>query len=358
MTVVPQFSPQWSRLPASLALSLALAGNLFAQRPVRLAQETPFLKEPGGVRLGVLSAGTRLVPGRSAASHVEVTVQGWIFTSSTRADRREGFDLSVSEAAGENIRTEPDGDVVARAVNGVLFTRVGRRGGWTQVRRSGWIARSALPAERPTAAASAPPATKPAAPPTQPPAPAPASAAPAPGSETAAAVPAESMRVLLRAGAALSRAPDGLTLGTLRAAAPASVTGRNGDWVQVQVEAWVKRAEIDGPLSPPPAITAAMLRESPERHVGQRVDWRVQFLAHQQADELRPEMPHGARYLLARGPLPESGFVYVMVSRQQAEELQGLKALDEVAVTVTVRAARTRYLATPVVELVRVNLGK
>src|SRR5688572_305419 len=66
----------------------------------------------------------------------------------------------------------------------------------------------------------------------------------------------------------------------------------------------------------------------------------------------------GHAYLLARGPLPESGFVYLMVTKAQSDQLQGLKPLDELTATVTVRAARTRYLATPVVELVRVGSGR
>ena len=77
-----------------------------------------------------------------------------------------------------------------------------------------------------------------------------------------------------------------------------------------------------------------------------------------QADELRPEMPLGHAYLLARGPLPETGFVYVLVSKQQASQLQGLKPLDEMTATVTVRTARTRYLATPVVEVIRMGSGR
>jgi hypothetical protein len=116
--------------------------------------------------------------------------------------------------------------------------------------------------------------------------------------------------------------------------------------------------EVAGIVASRPAITGAMLRDNPERYVGQTVQWRLQFLARQQADELRPEMPLGQPYLLARGPLPESGFVYLMVSKPQDAELRGLKPLDEIAVTATVRAARTRYLATPVVELVRLARDK
>ena len=66
-------------------------------------------------------------------------------------------------------------------------------------------------------------------------------------------------------------------------------------------------------------------------------------------------MPLGHHYLLTRGPLPETGFVYVMVSREQATSFAGLEPLDVLEATVVVRAGRTRYLATPVVELVRVT---
>jgi hypothetical protein len=129
----------------------------------------------------------------------------------------------------------------------------------------------------------------------------------------------------------------------------------NGEWVKVVLEGWVRRTEVDSLVNARPAITGEMLRENPDRYVGQTVDWRVQFLALQQADELRPEMPAGQPYLLVRGPLPESGFAYVTISKTQAAEFQALTPLEELALTVTVRAGRTRFLATPVVELVRRN---
>ena len=47
--VVPESSPPLRRLPASFCVGVLLAGNLVAQTPVRLAQETPLLREPGGV---------------------------------------------------------------------------------------------------------------------------------------------------------------------------------------------------------------------------------------------------------------------------------------------------------------------
>jgi hypothetical protein len=81
------------------------------------------------------------------------------------------------------------------------------------------------------------------------------------------------------------------------------------------------------------------------------VNWRLQFLAVQEADELRPEMARGQLYLLTRGPLPESGFVYVTVTKAQADEYHKRQPLDEIAIQGIVRAGRTRYLPTPVVEL-------
>ncbi|MFN2316105.1 MAG: hypothetical protein ABR551_06000, partial [Gemmatimonadales bacterium] len=89
----------------------------------------------------------------------------------------------------------------------------------------------------------------------------------------------------------------------------------------------------------------------PDRYVGETVDWRLQFLSIQVADELRPELPAGQPYLLARGPLPEAGFVYVIVNREQVERFRQMAPLDEFEARAVIRAARTRYLPNPVIEL-------
>ena len=70
------------------------------------------------------------------------------------------------------------------------------------------------------------------------------------------------------------------------------------------------------------------------------------------ADDLRIEMPKGQLYLLTRGPLPEPGFVYVTITPEQAEQFRALQALQELTLRVKIKAPRTRFLATPVVELV------
>jgi hypothetical protein len=75
------------------------------------------------------------------------------------------------------------------------------------------------------------------------------------------------------------------------------------------------------------------------------------------ADELRSEMPPGQPYLLTRGPLPEPGFVYVIVPSSEVAAFQALPPLQEVVLRVAIRAARTRFLTTPVAELVSVVSG-
>jgi len=369
--VVPESSPPLRRLPASFCVGVLLAGNLVAQTPVRLAQETPLLREPGGTALVSLVRGLRLTSGRTSGNFLQVTVTGWLFTASTTPNRRDGFDLSVETTGGENLRAEPNGAVLGKAAEGALFARLRRSGGWTQVRRTGWIARSAV-AERARSSGQA--ASRPA--PAQarpdsgivsrPPA---AQARPDSGiasrpaaarndSGTPAARNDSAMRGTLKAGALIQRTPDGETLATIASPSLIVLGERDREWVRVALEGWVRQSEVQGAVAPIPAITAAMLRQQPDRYVGRTVDWRLQFLARQVADELRPEMPLGHAYLLARGPLPESGFVYLMVTKAQSDQLQGLKPLDELTATVTVRAARTRYLATPVVELVRVGSGR
>ena len=139
----------------------------------------------------------------------------------------------------------------------------------------------------------------------------------------------------------------------LHSGVPAKILGRSGEWVRVGVEGWIRDSELEeasgGILT---GITAAEVRAEPARYVGKAVEWRVQLIAVQTADELRTEMPRGQKYLLARGPLPEPGFVYIMVSDNQAAEFRTLPALQELTLRVTIKAPRTKFLTTPVVELV------
>jgi hypothetical protein len=156
----------------------------------------------------------------------------------------------------------------------------------------------------------------------------------------------------------LARAPDSTPYATLQPGIPARVMGRSGEWVRVQLDGWVREADLkpatDGVLR---EVSAEEVRTTPARYVGQPLEWRLQLIAVQMADELRPEIPAGRPYLLTRGPLPEPGFVYVTVPDSMLARFRALSPLQELTLRVTLTAARTRYLATPVADLVSVVAG-
>ncbi len=366
--MLPQSSPGLGRLPACLALALvALGATASAQTRLRAASVAALLKDPGGIRLGSLVAGVSYPVGRASGGHVEATIDGWMPLASTQPSTRDGFDLTVTAGAGEALRATPSGAVVARVQEGTLLSKVSTRGTWVRVRRAGWVTRASLqaesadkPADKPTekpvvkpvvAQTAPPPARRDSAKPVAGPATVPAANGPpvdAPPDSTV------SGGAVLRSGAVLSVTPDGKPAATLAQPGEVQIIGRSRDWTKVRFEGWVRNADLAAEASSGPKITAVMLRDQPDKYVGQTVVWRVQYLAVQEADALRPEIPRGAPYVLARGPLPESGFTYLIVTREQAAVFRQFAPLDEVAIEAVIRAGRTKYLPTPVLELVKV----
>jgi hypothetical protein len=120
----------------------------------RVTSSTSFLQTAGGRRLGTVRPGSTLNPtGKTSGNYSEAVLQGWIWTGSVVRTSRDGFDLSVSVAGGENLRDAPStqGVIQARLLQGFLLDRLGESGRWTQARRTGWVSTSALE----TAAATA-----------------------------------------------------------------------------------------------------------------------------------------------------------------------------------------------------------
>ena len=120
----------------------------------------------------------------------------------------------------------------------------------------------------------------------------------------------------------------------------------------MRIDGWVREGSL-GEAPPPGSITAADIRSQPDRYIGQTVEWTLQVIAVEKADELRPELPTGQPYVLARGPLPESGFVYMVITTDQEDIFRGLDPLSKIRVRATVRAGRSKYLPVPVLTFVR-----
>jgi hypothetical protein len=323
-----------------LAWLLITGDTVQAQARVRVTNDGEWLyQQPEGKRLAQIASGTELDGGEARGDWQAVTLEGWIFATSVGATARAGADLAVTRAPEENLRDAPSGALIARLPEGFLLSKVGEDHRWVRVQRVGWMKRAALDpvgtvatvqAAVPDSAAAGGVATP-----------------PAPDSG-----PADAARAQPKRRTTLYRAPEGPEGGTLGQSTPLRVLSRSGDWSRVQVEGWVKTADLatDGPgvLT---NVTAAELRTDPQRFVGQTLRWTLQYIAIQQADELRPEIPLGAKYLLARGPLPERGFVYVVIPDGKRPLIASLMPLSVIQVTARVRAGRSHYLGNPVIDL-------
>ena len=314
------------------------AASLAAQTRARVASAGEwFYQAAAGKRLAQLEAGATVEQGAVQNDWVEVVLDGWIFKTSVGPTAVSGFDLAVTKAPSENLRAAPAGAVVAHLITGFALDKVGEEDRWVHVRRRGWMRRASLEAVAATPApgGSRPSATRPDSAPTS----------------------VDPGRVQAARSTTVFRAPDGATDGTLAGGAPVTVLGRTGEWTRVRLEGWVKTADLQSaPAGVLVGVSAAELRAEPDRFVGQTLRWTLQIIARRTADDLRPDIPDGATYLLARGPTPERGFVYVVVPPANRAAVEALPPLATVEVTARVRVGRSRFVGYPVVDLVSLEV--
>jgi hypothetical protein len=340
---------QVSQIVRALPVVFCLATSAAAQTPpsaspprYRIPSDNAWLyNEPSGRRIARLARGAEVAQVGTRDQWVQVLLDGWIFATSVGASSRPDFDLLVTKAPNENLRVTPGAAIVAVLSQGFGLARVGQdsTGRWIHVTRTGWVQRGALGAAAlaggadtnrriDTSQAGLTPGRRPGA-----------------GVDSSRAQPARMTT--------LYRAPDGPEAGSIAAETPLRVLSRNGEWTRVQFEGWVKGGELQAaPSGVLVGVTAAELRAEPSRFAGQVLRWKLEFIALQRADELRPDIPAGAQYMLARGPLPERGFVYVVVPETRLAAVRTLTPLETVQVTARVRNGRSRYLGNPIVDLI------
>jgi hypothetical protein len=322
-----------------LGLTLCAAQPLPAQQRYRVLSTENLRREPSGraALLATVNAGVELRADTVEGRWARLTLEGWVWAQSLEPTSQPGYDLRVAPTRGENLRAGPNGRVLARLAEGCLLEELDREPGWVRVRRVAWMFGGSLQ----RVDAGAPASTQPA----------PAAARPQ------SSQPGDALAGLDRAvtadRAGLFRTPDGDSAGVLAADAPVRVLTRSGEWVRVQTEGWVRESD----LRPSSAgvlvgVSGAEVRSRPQEFEGRLLQWAVQYIAIQRADELRSEIPEGQRYLLARGPLPEAGFVYVVLDDAQLEEVERLEPLAELVIIGRVRTARSQYLGNPVLDLV------
>src|SRR5437868_2281573 len=132
-------------LPVVLWLAPCL--SLAAQARCRVTTAGAWCyQEPEGKRLARLARGTIVVGGESRDAWQGVTLEGWIFATSVGPTPRAGYDLAVSRAPEENLRSAPAGALIARLPQGFLLNKVaeGTSGSWVHVLRAGWVEKAAV----------------------------------------------------------------------------------------------------------------------------------------------------------------------------------------------------------------------
>jgi hypothetical protein len=334
----------------ALPVALLVVAPLASQARYRVTADNEwFYQAADGRRLAQIARGAEMQGGAIQGDWITVTLDGWIFASSVGPSPKPEFDLAVTPAGGENLRAAPGGALVGHLAKGFGLKQLGTQPRWVHVQRQGWMKRATL---LPLASVST---TVTAAPET-------ATSGLTPGPRPGVSVPADSTPVdpskaQPNRRTTLYRAPDGPPAGAITSETPLRVLSRSGDWARVQFEGWVKTSDLQtttpGVLV---GVSAAELRTDPARFQGQVLKWRLQFIAVETADDLRPDVPDGATYLLARGPSPEHGFVYVVVPDAKKALVASLAPLANIEITARVRVGRSRYLGNPVVDLMSLEV--
>lgn len=331
---------------ALLALVLSVT-PADAQDRYRVVQDENFRREPrpDGRRLASIIQDSEVSGDTVRSGWVRVTVQGWIWSRSLRGINSSGFDHEVSASSGENLRAFPNGDIIARLERGFRLREEARDGAWVRVSRTGWMWGRSL--QRMSSQSVSGGSVTPEQPP--------ASAPPVQGEVLPENV---GLDFAVTAGtAALRQTPDGDTTGTLKADAPVRIVGRSGEWVRVRTEGWVRESDLtagsEGVLV---GVSGAEVRAQPREFEGKLIQWTLQYIAVQVADDLRPEIPVGQKYMLARGPMPEAGFVYLLLDESAVEALENVAPLAQLVVLARVRVGRTRYLGNPVLDAIDLSV--
>jgi hypothetical protein len=315
--------------------------TLAAQDTYRVIRTENFRREPTGQAslLATVNAGVEMVSESSSGRWIEVALDGWVWAQSVDSTDRTGFDLTITARSGENLRAEPNGTIKARLSFGTVLEELERRSGWVRVQRVGWMFGQSLERVNGTPAPVATPR------------------AVDPEPDAGRMAPDSGGPFLDRGVTAdrttLYRTPDGVEGGSLEQDAPVRVLARSGEWVRVQTEGWIRESDL---RSTAPGVlvgvSGAEVRANPREFEGRLIQWVVQFVAIQSADEIRRDIPEGRPYMLARGPLPESGFIYALLTAEQIEQLERMPPLSELVIIGRVRTARSHYLGNPVLDLV------
>jgi len=330
------------RVRRALLLAVACWGWVVwpasAQSTARARTAENVRREPNGEVLARVESGATMAVVGRRDRWLEVVLEGWMWERSLQATSQEAFDLVVSEPQGENLRAAPSGEVVGRVGRGTLLNLVERRPGWLKVSRRAWIW-SASVVETSASPASLFQGR-----------PAPDTPAESAAARPAAFVPADA------GGAVVLTAPAGDTVARVAPGMELEVVAREGSWARVRVEGWTwlppRDTMANAAERAPAALTPQDVAANPAAHRGRVVSWELQFISLERAEKVRTDFFEGEPFLLTRYGGPEGRFVYVAIGADRAGDMQGLVPLERLRVTGRVRTGAASLTGTPIIDLV------
>jgi len=338
MAVSKDLNRALKAFPTSLMaiVALGVGPRIQAQETATLRVEENLRAEPRGAIIGRLLAGHTFPIVSMGDLWVEVDVEGWMWTPSLQTTERGGFDLTVSASPTENLRSEPQGEVLAHLAQGALLERLDEVTGWTRVKRSAWVWGESVEVDQGTSTESA-----------------------APRGGAGAPVSAEQWWRSGAEGAPLLSVPDGDTLARAHPGAELQVLAREGGWVRVRLEGWAWSPVGDMPDSaaaaPVTDLTPEAVARDPAAHRGRIVSWTLQFVSLERAEKVRTDFYEGEPFLLTRTSTSGSSFVYVAVPPDRLEEVEGLIPLERINVVGRIRTGAATLTGNPILDLMELT---
>lgn len=331
-------------------------GNITAQEDATVRIEENFRREPNGLILARVSPGAELQVLDTRDGWSQVDLSGWVWLPSLQVSSDPDLELVVAASGGENLRAEPSGEILARLVDGALVAELERIPSWARVSRIGWIWTASLADASRGGSASSPTAGPPVSSSSIPARPAPEGprepAARAPGGFVGSA------------GGPILAAPDGDTLAVARPSSDVEVVRREGNWVRVRLEGWMwmpasaAAAPSDAPIGATSALEPGDLSANPEGQAGRAVEWTLQFISLERAEEVRTDFFRGEPFLLTRFGGGDGPFVYVAVPLDRLAEVEGLVPLETITVTGRIRTAASSLTGVPIVDLASIRRSR
>lgn len=345
----------------SLRGALLLAGGILVGSPATVVGqqeatvrvEENFRREPNGLILARVRPGATLRVLDTRGSWTQVEMSGWVWLPSLQVSQDPDLELVVAASGGENLRVEPSGRILARLVDGALLAELEREPSWARVSRVGWIWTPSLE-DGPATTVE------------EPSDPAVGEVAPAEASSTSTQGPAARIPggFVGAAGGAILAAPDGDTLAVARPSGDVEVVRREGNWARVRLEGWmwipgnVGDSASATAAEAPSALEPADLSADPGAQAGRVVQWSLQFISLERAEEIRTDFFEGEPFLLTRFGGADGPFVYVAVPTDRMAQVEGLVPLERIEVTGRVRTGASALTGVPIIDLMTLERSR